>query len=419
MLRIAAISALILFLSLFGEVVVAQSSYEYMRDQIRQRQDATRTQIEQLDQQIAAFTARLNETTEEYQETYRRYEETNRLIALQQERLRQLNRQQRQIEEEIVLVRNNIEETKKRLRELIEQYKETLTYLYKNGRTTELALLFTSGSLNQLMVRSFYLSRFNDHVESRMNQIRETQRELEQSQEDLESSLERNQIALDDIREQREQLRQQEQQLDLIVEALQDDIDQLESRKAQTEQEKNNLENTMQKLMLEEERLRREAEAGGSVERRELFVTAEQLDQFEEEFRNKRGQLPWPVRNGTITEQFGERIHPVFNTRTRNLGVDIAVSPESEVRVVNDGYVYGIQPLQGYGDVVFVNHGAFKTAYGNLSEIRVRPNEVLREGDVIGYSGNEESIRGPVLFFLINENGQMVDPELWLSQARS
>jgi septal ring factor EnvC (AmiA/AmiB activator) len=69
--------------------------------------------------------------------------------------------------------------------------------------------------------------------------------------------------------------------------------------------------------------------------------------------------------------------------------------------------------------VVFVNHGGFKTAYGNLSEIRVRPNEVLREGDIIGLSGNEESIRGPVLFFLINENGQMVDPELWLSQARS
>lgn len=419
MLRTAAITALMLLTGLMWEAAIAQSSYDYMREQIRQRQQATRSQIDQLDQQIAAFTERLNETTEEYQETYRSYQETNRLIALQQERLRQLNRQQRQIEEEVVLVRNNIEETKRRLRELIEQYKETLTYLYKNGRTTELALLFTSASFNQLMVRSFYLSRFNDHVESRMNQIRETQRELEESQQDLQNSLNRNRIALEDIRKQREDLEQQEKQLEGIVDALQDDIDQLESRKAQTEQEKNNLESTMQKLVLEAERLRREAESGEPVERRELFVTADQLTRFEEEFRSKRGQLSWPVRNGTITEQFGERIHPVFNTRTRNLGVDIAVSPESEVRVVNDGYVYGIQPLQGYGDVVFVNHGGFKTAYGNLSEIRVRPNEVLREGDIIGLSGNEESIRGPVLFFLINENGQMVDPELWLSQARS
>ena len=100
------------------------------------------------------------------------------------------------------------------------------------------------------------------------------------------------------------------------------------------------------------------------------------------------------------------------------MGVDIAALPGSSVQVVNDGYVYGIQPLQGYGDVVFVSHGDFKTAYGNLSEIYVRKNQVLQKGDIIGLSGDENSIRGEVLFFLIRDGSQMVDPELWLEDVR-
>ena len=410
---------LIMILPVWLDVASGQSSYEYMREQIRERQEDTRSQIEELDEQIANYTRRLDRTTEEYQENFKRFEEINRLIALQQERLRQMNREQRQIAEEIELVRNNLADLEERLKNLINQYQETLTYLYKHGRTTELALLFTSSSFNQLMVRSYYLTRFNNYVQSRINQIEETQKELEQSREDLESSLQRNEMALQNIRSEREKLEEQERQQQQVVDALQDDISELEARKMQTERERDNLEETMTKLMREFERLRNAESTGENVERRELFVSEEQLSAFEEEFRRKRGQLPWPVQSGTVTEKFGERVHPVFNTRTKNLGIDIAVPSQTPVRVVNDGYVYGIQPLKGYGDVVFVNHGDFKTAYGNMSEIRVRPNEVLREGDVIGLSGDENSIRGPVLFFLINESGQMVDPERWLRDAPS
>ncbi|MEX2463014.1 MAG: peptidoglycan DD-metalloendopeptidase family protein, partial [Balneolaceae bacterium] len=92
--------------------------------------------------------------------------------------------------------------------------------------------------------------------------------------------------------------------------------------------------------------------------------------------------------------------------------------PGSTVRVVSDGYVFGVQPLQGYGDLVFVNHGTFRTAYGNMSNIFVRKNQVLSQGDVIGLSGDQNSIRGPLLFFLIREGNQMADPERWLQNPR-
>lgn len=396
----------------------AQSPYERMRAQILERQQSTRSQIETLDEQIESYTQRLNETSEEYDEVYQRYEELNRLISLQQERLRQMNREQQQIQEEITLIQTNQEELEQRLIALMNQYQESLTYLYKHGRTTELALLLTSTSINKLMVRTFYLSKFNNHLEEQLSEIEETQQQLEQSKEDLEASSEKNQIALREIEAETENLQQQQSRQQQVVQSLKQDIANLEEQKQSREQQKQNLEDAMENLIREEERLRRAESSGETVVRREVSVSDEELNSYEAEFRDQRGQLPWPVDNGTITEKFGERVHPVFGTRTRNLGVDIAALPGSSVRVVNDGYVYGIQPLQGYGDVVFVSHGDYKTAYGNLSEIYVRKNQVLSKGDMIGLSGDENSIRGEVLFFLIRDGSQMVDPELWLEEAR-
>ncbi|MDX1640673.1 MAG: peptidoglycan DD-metalloendopeptidase family protein [Balneolaceae bacterium] len=396
----------------------AQSSYERMRAEILERQQSTRSQIESLDEQIETYTRRLNETTEEYDEEYQQYEELNRLISLQQERLRQMNREQRQIQEEITLIENNQAELRRRLMTLMNEYKESLTYLYKHGRTTELALLLTSTSINQLMVRTFYLAKFNDYLQEQLTEIEETRLQLEQSRQDLEASSERNRIALQEIQAETENLKEQQARQQQMVESLKQDIESLETQKKNREEQRENLENAMENLIREEERLRRAEASGEEVVRRETSVSESQLNSYEAEFRDQRGQLPWPVQNGTITEKFGERVHPVFGTRTRNLGVDIAAPARSTVRVVNDGYVYGIQPLQGYGDVVFVSHGDYKTAYGNLSEINVRRNQMLRKGDVIGLSGDENSIRGAVLFFLIRDGSQMVDPELWLGEAR-
>lgn len=398
---------------------IAQSSYDYLRSQMIERQQDTRSQIENIDQQIANYTAQLTETTQEYEQLYRQYEELDRLISLQQERLRQTNREQQAIQEEIQLIERNLRDLEERLRLLVNEYKSTLTYLYKHGRTTELALMITSGSLNQLMIRSYYLSRFNNHVQGQVDEIEETQRQLQESRSDLESSRERNQSVLTEIRSETNTLEEQQKQQKVLVETLQSDIESMEQQRTRQQEQRENLESTLENLIREEERLRRaESGAAGAVAvRRELNLSDVEISAFGTRFSEQRGQLPWPVENGTITQRFGFRVHPVHNTRVPNLGVDISAVPQSTVRVVSDGYVSGVQPLQGYGDLVFVNHGNYITGYGNLSEIYVRKNQVLRQGDVIGLSGDQNSVMGSILFFLVRDGSQNADPERWLQRA--
>ena len=64
--------------------------------------------------------------------------------------------------------------------------------------------------------------------------------------------------------------------------------------------------------------------------------------------------------------------------------------------------------------MVVIKHAQFLTAYGNLSQIMVRKNQVLSQGDQIGLSGTPDSPKGESLFFLIRKNSENVDPEKWL-----
>src|SRR5690625_3303677 len=410
------VAALLLAGLISPSLLYAQDSYEENRNRLLNQQSSTRSQIENIDRQIETLSRR----STEFNEVFAQFEEVERLVNLQEERLRQLNREQGHLAEEIRLIEQNLAELQRQLDELIERYKETLIYLYKNGRTTELALLLTSGSFNQLLIRSYYLQQFNDFLESQMESIYAMQEQYNRSRDDLRQTRSRNEEVLVTIRNETEALGKQRDQQKRLVESLRGDITNLENLKRQQEQERQNLENATSRLITEEQRVRRAAATGDRASVPAEFVTAvsdDRLAFFSERFRERKGQLPWPVESGVITQKFGERIHPVFNTRTSNLGIDISALAASPVRVVSDGYVYAVQPLQGYGDMIFVNHGSYITAYGNLSDIYVRRNQVLQSGDVIGLSGNEDSIRGSVLYFVVREGSQIVNPESWLQRA--
>ncbi|MGF1669726.1 MAG: murein hydrolase activator EnvC family protein [Balneolaceae bacterium] len=401
-----------------AEWTSAQNSYDDRRAQILERQNNARNQIQVLNRQIQDYNERLSFASERFDQQYNQYQELTRLIALQQQKINSMNEEQRQIIREIDLIEENMLDLEQRLSNLIEQYKETLTYLYKYGRTTELALLLTSSSMNQLLVRSFYLSKFDDYRQTQANEIRAAQQDLEKARNDLEVTKNRNMEALAAIENELEMLAERERQQNRNIELLRRDRNNIRNQLSIVEQQAEQLNNALSRLIEEEERIRRAAETGsGETIRHRAFISIDELAAFEAEFSGKKGSLPWPVENGTITEHFGVRTHPVFATKTNNPGIDIATPSQSSVYVVSDGYVYGIEPLKGYGTVVFVNHGNYNTAYGNLSDVFVRKNQVLRQGDVIGLSGNENSIKGEVLFFLIREGRQNVNPVQWLQKS--
>lgn len=413
----------LLGLLLLGAPRLFAQDYEERRQTLLQQQENAREEIDRLNRQIQRYRERIDEASQSIDSLSSRIENLNRLIALQEDKVGQMEAEQNSIREEIAITNNAIDRREEELRTLMERYRSTLTYLYKHGRTTELALLFASESLNQMLRRAYYLGRFDEYLQEQVGQVREAQARLQTTRENLLDARQRNRGLLADIQEEKQRLDERKEGLEEDREALEQDLERYRQDLQETEANRDNFESQLTELTNALAALR---ESGGEEtvdeatgERVTLagsYMDEATLSRMENSFSNSRGTLRWPVQSSTVSEHFGRRRHPVYGTVTNNLGIEIVTDPGETVRAVHDGYVIAIRPLPGYGDVVMVQHGRYITAYGNLSEINVRQRTLLRAGDIIGKAGQDDSPRGESLFFLVREDNSNLDPEAWLRQ---
>jgi hypothetical protein len=82
------------------------------------------------------------------------------------------------------------------------------------------------------------------------------------------------------------------------------------------------------------------------------------------------------------------------------------------VRSAADGKIEIAGPVSGYGNHVRIQHQGFETSYSHLSEIpsAISPGVDVKQGEIIGYSGNTGLSTGPHLHFEFHVNGVPVDP---------
>jgi murein hydrolase activator len=431
------LSLLLLMLIGFSSSSMAQT-YEEKRKEILNRQTNTRAEINVLDARIKTYQQRIQQTENRYEELYKQYQNVNRLISLQDDKISTLELEQRQIQEEIELTESEISLREKDLEQLKQNLRDILLYTYKNGRTSNLELIVTAGSINQMVIRSYYLQKLEEQKEKQAEQIRIRQRELEGVKDDLQESLVKNEIVLSEIRDEKVELSSQQTIQRNNVEKIKAESSDLLSELRTIRQQRENLESSFANLISMEDELRRAenerlerlaaarniADAARRAEEiakysspsENAIVSDETLLAYERTFAASKGSLNWPVDSKTVSKKFGITRNPLYGTRTEHPGINIVTDAATNVRVVADGYVFAIRPMPGFGDVVFVKHGTYYTAYGNLSQINVRESSILTAGQVIGRSGINSSELGESLFFMVRKNTTNLNPEDWLER---
>ncbi len=118
-----------------------------------------------------------------------------------------------------------------------------------------------------------------------------------------------------------------------------------------------------------------------------------------------------PLFNTRITSQFGERIHPIFQTLKFHEGIDLKQRYGAAVRAACDGKVIFAGWAEGYGKLIILkHHKGYTSYYGHLSKIRVKPGQKVYKGQIIGNVGTTGWTTGPHLHFEIRKNGVPVNP---------
>ena len=123
-----------------------------------------------------------------------------------------------------------------------------------------------------------------------------------------------------------------------------------------------------------------------------------------------------PVSKGhKITSNYGYRIHPVYRTRKFHDGIDINAIANTPVYTVADGKVSIAGWINGYGNYIQIEHSnGLSSFYAHLNQINVAKGQTVKQGQIIGKSGNTGVGTGAHLHFGVKKNKGSDNPMKYL-----
>ena len=100
-------------------------------------------------------------------------------------------------------------------------------------------------------------------------------------------------------------------------------------------------------------------------------------------------------------------------------GIDFSIELGTPVRATADGVVIAAKiTRKHYGTYIKIEHqNGYETLYAHLSEIAVRKDQPVKQGDVIGYSGQSGLTSAPVLHYEVRKDEENVDPIEYISET--
>jgi len=94
-----------------------------------------------------------------------------------------------------------------------------------------------------------------------------------------------------------------------------------------------------------------------------------------------------------------------------HIALDFGAPVGTPVKATMDGKViYAGWNDEGYGNLVIVENGPYRTYFAHLSKIPVKVGEKVNFGMVVGYSGNTGNSTGPHLHYEVRKNGVQINP---------
>lgn len=103
----------------------------------------------------------------------------------------------------------------------------------------------------------------------------------------------------------------------------------------------------------------------------------------------------------------------------QNSGIDYTLDEVFDVVSVLNGTVVNVKQDEILGNVVEIKHeNNLVTTYQSLSEVNVKKDDMVTQGQIIGKSGTNKLDKemGEHLHFEVYANGQVVDPNLYVDK---
>jgi len=318
-----------------------------------------------------------------------------------------------EITEEIHFIDKDIDKNKQQIleyeREIVqlkEEYAKMIYFAHKNRNNYDrLMFILSAEDFNQAYRRMKYFQQYTKYRKKQAALIVVTQKNLEYETEQLVDRRNEKLKLLSGKEREKANLNREVTKGNQEVTRLKRKERELRKKIAANKKAMKHLDNAIAEL------IRKESEKNTSFKK--LSINEERVSA---NFKNARGKIMWPVDKGIIIQEFGEHPHPVIKGVTiKNDGIDIGAEKDSRVKAVFEGEVKNVFAVPGANMAVIIRHGHYLTLYSNITNVRVKPGDIINTGHYIGdvYSKDFDN-EGAVVHLGIYEERKALNPKNWL-----
>ncbi len=346
----------------------------------------------------------------------------NQLVLLQDkiskrlELIATINSEVKYLNSEIEKNEELIASMERDVKTLKEEYAKMIQFAYRNRRGYDkIMYVFASTDFNQAYKRLRYLQQYSEFRKKQTDDIKRLESVLLEKNADLLAERSEKETLRSTENNQKVTLAEEKNQQQSIYANLQSREEELKKEIKEKQKEQQQMQMAIERIIAEEVRL---AQKKNASKKGEWSLTPE-AKALANSFTANKGQLPWPVEKGTITDKYGIHAHPVLRSiKINNHGVGISTNKGATARVVFDGEISRVIVIPGAGKAVIVRHGDYLTVYGNLKEVYVASGDKVKVkqiiGEIITIDGKTE------LQFEIHKgiSATTLDPSLWLFKGR-
>ena len=301
---------------------------------------------------------------------------------------------------EIQTTERELEEAKRVEDTQYNAMKRRVKFMYEHGETSTIEMLLSSKSFVDFLNKAEFINRISaydrmmlDSYIAAKDQVAEKEQALIEQKEYLEEAMkavENEQDALETLMEDKEK----------EITVFEGDISNKEAAIAEYEA-----------MIAEQDQIIKDLERAILEEKKRLLAENKKAIVYD------GGEFKWPAPSYTrISDDYGNRTHPILGTQQFHNGVDMAAPNGSPILAAYDGEVIAASYSPTMGNYIMIDHGdSLITIYMHASSVSVSPGTMVARGEQIGCVGSTGRSTGPHLHFSVRLNGSYVSPWNYLS----
>lgn len=384
------LSGLPLFcLALCGMVALPLAGADESAQEARAKLEQVKNRIHSLQDQLRSTEGEREEQSKALQQTEERIGALARRIRVTEQSLKRQKRRLAELEGQRADARLRLDQHRSSLERQIRA-------AYTMGRQEKLKILLNQQDpavVSRVMV---YYDYFNSARVKRMEQIKQSLRQLAKIERDIASEEQRLQQLLAKNHNQQRQLEAAQYGRKEIIanlnSRLKDKGEELESLKSDEKQ--------LQSLLTD-------------IQQALSDIPLDQTAHVS--FNSRKGKLPWPSR-GRVVARFGSAREV---GKLKWDGVLIAAPEGREVRAIHHGRVAFADWLRGFGLLLIIDHGdGYMSLYGHNQSLFKETGEWVEPGEVVAQVGSSGGRTRSGVYFGIRHNGAPINPTHWCQRIK-